>query len=345
MKKDISRKITVTNPKQGLERRQELLGGITEGGTFLPKPIDYADIDTSTLDFIKSHLDIEVGGEKVPVYFMSIQKWIEFSKTWGESDEYKDVKMPFITVVRDPDIQPGTNQDGLFDVAGFPTFFYHKVPTFENGREGFDVYKIPQPTSSDLKYHVRFFTNRMQELNKIHNKIQRTFKSRQFYVYVHGHPMPILLEGVNDESRIDEIESRRYYAIDFEMMVNGYILNEDDFEVTPMKDRTLILMEGDNLKMSKPTVKKIVNYDDTIDYQVHFKFNSIDTVKIKMNERVSVSGIINDYNLKGVIYKKNGEIQETLPFIVERNDTLELFIERGSNSITDVTLQTTISKT
>lgn len=331
MKKDYSRKISLTNQKEGLERREELLGEITEKGTYLPKPIDYSDIDTSTLDFIENEISLVVEGRKVPVFFMSIQKWIEFTKTWGNSNEYKDVEMPFITIVRDPDIQPGTNQDGLFDVPGFPTFFYHKVPTFDNGREGFDLYKIPQPTSSDLTYHVRFFTNRMQELNTIQNKIQRTFKSRQFYVNVLGHPMPIVLDGVNDESKIDDVEARRYYALDFEMVVNGYILNEDDFEVTPLKDRALLIMEGDSNVPLKPGVKKKIS-NGSVNYEITYKYSSSETAIIEVMEPTDIIEVSNEFKVDSVSFKVNGvEIVNPLPFSVNRGDKLEISITRAEN--------------
>jgi hypothetical protein len=343
MKKDFSRKVVVTNQKEGLERREEILGGITEGGTYLPRPIDYSDIDKSTIDFVEKDLDITIGGEKVPVFFMTIQKWTEFTRTWGQSNEYKDIEMPFITIVRDPDIQPGNNQDGLYDVAGFPTFFYHKVPTFINGREGYDLYKIPQPTSSDLTYHVRFFTNRMQELNKMQNKIQRTFKSRQYYVDVLGHPMPILLENINDDSRIDDIEARKYYAIDFEMVVNGYILNEDDFEITPMKDRSLVVMEGDGVGALKPKVKQRINKsDNTVSFEITYKSNSSDVGTIKFNTPTtldSVEPILTKHNIKDnvVVFKLNGN-PVTLPLDVSRGDVVDVIIKRSDSGASYLTI-------
>jgi hypothetical protein len=335
----MSKKINISNNKVGLERRQEMLGEITQNGTYLPKPIDYSDIDKATLDFINNDIDLEISGEEVPVYFMSIQKWTEFTRTWGDSDEFKDVKMPFITIVRDPDIQPGTNQDGLFNIAGFPTFTYHKVPTFNNGREGFDLYKIPQPTTSDLSYNVRFFSNRMSELNKIHNKVQRTFNSLQFYIKVHGHPMPITLESISDESRIDNIESRRYYSINFKMLVSGYILNEDDFEITPMHDRAILFFEGENNGMTKPKLKKkIEKGTGQIDYSILFKKNSASSVKLKITEDSKFIDITSKHNLDdNTQFMLNGEYV-SLPFNVKRNDELIINVTKLNDGIATIEL-------
>jgi hypothetical protein len=341
MKKDFSRKIPLTNQKEGIEQREQLQNNITEKGTFLPKPIDYYDIDKSTVNFIEKDLQLEIAGEKVPVFYMTIQKWSEFTKTWDSSDEFKDVKMPFITIVRDPDIQPGNNQDGLFDVAGSPTFYYHKVPTFENGREGHDLYKIPQPTSSDLTYHVRIFTNRLKELNKIQNKIQRTFKSRQYYVDVLGHPMPVILESVGDESKLDDIEARRYYAVNFEMVVQGYIINEDDFEVIPLPDRTMVVMEGETSSALKPKVKKVSTPTNTI-FEITYKHKSLDYTTIELNRKVQVQGHQDLYNVSAdsIVYKLNGVEQVSLPFVCERGDKLRIAIKRDSVGTANLTVNT-----
>ena len=112
-----------------------------------------------------------------------------------------------------------------------------KVPTFINGRKGIDTYKIPQPTSVDVTYDVRFFCNRMRDLNILHKVIQRTFNSRQFYIIVNGHPMPIHLEKIGDESQVDDFDKRRFYVQHFEMKILGYILDEDDYEHIPTINR------------------------------------------------------------------------------------------------------------
>ena len=53
---------------------------------------------------------------KVPVIFLTLQRWSEFTKTWQFTDEHKDIQMPFISIVRNPDIQPGQNQAGLWNI-------------------------------------------------------------------------------------------------------------------------------------------------------------------------------------------------------------------------------------
>ena len=138
--------------------------------------------------FVKADdgLFLEIDGKKVPVIFLTIQRWTEFTQTWQFSDEYKNVELPFITIVRKPDIQQGQNQAGYYNIPGRRTYAYMKVPTWDGARRGIDLYKIPQPTPVDITYEVRFFTNRMKDLNKFNRIIQKAFQSRQCYIFPNG---------------------------------------------------------------------------------------------------------------------------------------------------------------
>ena len=235
--KGFIKNVKFINQNVGPEKRQDILDDIDYKGMYLPKGVGYEDIDRGFLDFTDDELSVEVDGESVPVRFLTLQRFAEFSKTWTFSDKFKNLKMPFITVVRQPDIQVGTNQAGIWNVPGHKLYTYMKVPNFVGGRDGVDLYKIPQPTSVDITYDVRFFCNRMRDLNMFNRKIQFTFQSRQYYINVGGHPMPIHLEKIGDESQIDDFDKRRFYVQHFEMKILGYILDEDDFEFIPTVNR------------------------------------------------------------------------------------------------------------
>ncbi len=135
--------INIHDQKIGPERRQEILDGIADKGTFLPKGVSEEDMDAAFIEFVDKDLSISVDGAKVPVNFFTIQRWQEFSKTWGNSDKYKNMLVPFITIVRKPDIQEGTNQAGLWNIPGGRTYTYMKVPTNDGTRSGIDLYKLP----------------------------------------------------------------------------------------------------------------------------------------------------------------------------------------------------------
>ena len=116
--KGFIKNIKIVKPKTGVAKREELIDDFSKGGTFLPRGVMYEDMDKSFIDFVDKDLTLSVDGEKVPVIFLTLQRWSEFSKTWQHSDKYKNIKMPFITVVRQPNPQVGNNQSGLYNIPG-----------------------------------------------------------------------------------------------------------------------------------------------------------------------------------------------------------------------------------
>jgi hypothetical protein len=216
---------------------------ITENDVYLPKGVLHIDLDAGFKEFVTEGLDITLKGEKVPVFMMSIQKWTEFSKTWTFTDEYKNVRIPFIYIVRRPDTQPGTNPSLRYNIPQGQTFTYSKVPTWDGVKKGMDIYKIPQPIPIDIFYDVRLFTYKQQDLNVFSNKVLKTFQSRQAYTLVNGHYIPIIMESTSDESEISNLDSKRFYIQLYSFMLQGFILDPEDFEVTPAIDRTFTLVE------------------------------------------------------------------------------------------------------
>jgi hypothetical protein len=266
--------INIKNQKIGPERRQEILDGIADKGTFLPKGVLEEDMDQTFVEFFNDSekgLSLSVDGKKVPVLFLTIQRWTEFTKTWQFSDKFKDIELPFITIVRKPDIQQGQNQAGLWNIPVSRTYTYMKVPTWDGVRRGIDLYKVPQPTSVDLTYEVRLFTNKMKDLNRFNGKIQRAFQSRQCYINVNGHPMPLHLETIGDESNIDDFENRRFYVQLFEIKLLGYILDEEDFEVVPTINRGVITLETQEKLVFKDNILDTMTKGDVVTYNFIFK--------------------------------------------------------------------------
>jgi hypothetical protein len=329
--------------KVGPERRREILEEITEYGTFLPRGVMYEDMDTSFIEFVEKDLNLVLDGEKVTVLFLTLQRWSEFSKTWQHSDKYKNIKMPFITIVRQPNPQVGNNQAGLYNIPGRNTYTYMKVPTFEGGRKGIDMYKIPQPTSVDINYEVRLFCNRMRDLNKFNIKIQQAFNSIQYYIKVNGHPMPLLLESIGDESNIDDFENKRFYVQPFDIRLQGYILDEDTFEVIPAINRALTMIELDDrpirprITMSSNTVDGLVNYNVIFKPKSESNFTFTPDFDIKFTDIASIEGLNNIIIKVNGVEKLNG-IDLVTPIVVSTGDSVYIEINKDFNSTGKFTL-------
>jgi hypothetical protein len=242
--KKFLKNINIKPASRNHERRMELWQeGMDASGTFVPKGVLYEDMDRDLIKLIEEDLMVSVDGEKVPVFFLTIQRWAEFARTWQFTDKNRNVQMPFITIVRNPDIQFGTNPVTQYTIPQKRRFDYMKVPNYDGDTVGYDVYRIPQPIAVNLTYQVRFFSYRMRELNKFNKIIMQAFQSRQKYIKCNGHFFPVVLESIGDESTIDQFEQKRFYVQNFEMQLQGYIMDEEEYEVTPAIKRVVSLFE------------------------------------------------------------------------------------------------------
>ncbi len=331
--------INIVNGKIGQERRQEILDGIADKGTFLPRGVLEEDLDQTFIEFVEKddRMKLTLDGKKVPVIFLTIQRWNEFSKTWQFSDKYKNIELPFITILRKPDIQQGDNQAGLWNIPGNQTYVYYKVPTWDGVRKGVDLYKVPQPTSVNVTYEVRIFTNRMKDLNKLNRKIQRAFQSRQCYITPNGHPMPLHLETIGDESNIDDFENRRFYVQMYEMKLLGYILDEEDFEVVPTINRSMVVTElmeertYKNIALDKCVEggKAIFTFVFKPGAEQQFSFTSeYDLNFTQINDIENITRIVIAINGVGIF---DGLVM-TSPIIISANDVINIRVYKSLNT-------------
>ena len=302
-------------------RREELSDMITEHGTMLPRSVLHADLDRGMLDFVKDDLRTSVSGKKIPVIdrILTLQRWGEFSKTWSFSDKDKNVSLPFVVVVRKPDVQPGTNPALQYTIPDRKQFHYAKVPTWDGNRKGYDVYKIPQPVPVDVIYDVKIVCNRMRELNQFNKIILQKFTSRQAYTFIKGHYIPMILSSVGDESVVDT-EDRRYYQQNYQFQLQGFLIDEEEFEVTPAISRVVTLIGGEN-RNSK--------VNDTVSTKTKFEFgsNPVDTINVKIYVTKVNLSIIRSSNILNYVIHINGTMVLE-PAMVSPNDTVMVYITK-----------------
>jgi len=284
----IKKNIPLSPQKILIERRRELVEKINRDGTYLPKSLLHADLDRGFLDFVKNDLKLSVEGKVVPTVdvLITTQNWAQFTETWNFSNIDKNVEPPFISVVRNPEVKYGTNPSTLYTIPNRRQFFYAQVPTWDGDRAGMDIYKIPQPVPVDITFSVKIICNRMRELNGFNKIVIEKFSSRQAYVQIKGHYIPIIMGNISDESVLD-VEKRKYYAQSYEFTMLGFLIDENEFEVSPAITRVLKVLEVDKDTTIKRGRKKVDNQGldvkvsflngNTIvsqlyDYSVNFKF-------------------------------------------------------------------------
>lgn len=286
--------------KELLPRRQELLDQITKSDTYLPDTILHDDLDKGMLDYIEKEFKVISEGKKIPVIprILTIQRWGEITNTWEYNDEDNNIQLPFISVVRRPDVQPGTNPSIQRTIPDRHRFHYSTVKTWNGGQLGADVYKIPQPIPVDITYEVTIVCNKFRDLNRFNKIVMQRFTSRQDYTTVKGHYIPIVLDKIEDNTPMDTLDGRRFYVQNYQFTMLGFLIDGEEFEVKPAINRVLLLTEFVETKDFK---KRHVN--KTVDLVVvNMTANGTDTIfdvgePMGLLFYVAINGLVQQHNI------------------------------------------------
>jgi hypothetical protein len=225
------------------------------------------------LDFAKNTLEMTTAGSRVPVIDIIItsQNWSQFTETWNFRDLDSNVDLPFITVIRQPEVKYGSNPL-IYNIPNRKQFLFAVVPTWDGNRRGADVYTIPQPIPVDITYQVKIMCNRMRELNQFNKIILQKFSSRQAYTFIKGSYIPIVLQNISDDS-VTDVDKRKYYVQTYEFLMMGFLIDEDEFEVKPAVSRLIQLIEVD----TKTKSRKVKISPSSSSTDVVFQFGNNDT--------------------------------------------------------------------
>jgi len=267
----IKKHLPLSPEKILFERRQQLVDMINKDGTYLPKSLLHADLDRGFLDFVKEDLKCVVEGKIIPAVdiIVTTQNWSQFIETWDFQNIDKNTEPPFITTIRQPEVKYGTNPAILYNIPNRKQYFYATVPTWDGNRKGMDVYTIPQPVPVDITYQVKIICNRMRELNKFNQIVIEKFASRQAYRNIKGHYIPIIMGDISDES-VMEIEKRKYYIQNYTFTMLGFLIDEDEFEVSPAVSRVIQIMEIDQTKKRKLRPEKKPGNKSSLDFDFDY---------------------------------------------------------------------------
>lgn len=225
----------------GTERRRNMSKIILERNTPFPKPLHLEDIDTAVFEWVNSTFILTFDGKRIPTYkLFSTQRISEYSQSWQQLDESGNLIMNFKTITRENNPQIGESQGNYANIPGHRDFTMFLVPVLdENGTESYDRYTMKQPFAVNLTYSVSIVTNKMELLNRMNEMMLYEFNAKQCYVFPNGHPMPLTLEDISDDSEYS-IDDRKYYSQTFKIKCKGYIIREEDFKVERIPSRLVI---------------------------------------------------------------------------------------------------------
>lgn len=232
--------IEMTEKSVGNERRVEILNGMVDKSTLMPKPVVYEDIDMAVKEWVNSLSIVTDEGKEYPTMTLfSNQRFSEYSQTWKYTDENNNMMLNFKTVTRENNPQYGKIQSGLWNIPdGGDRFYLMKRMKVldDNGTESYIDLKCKQPVAIDLIYKISIFTTKFQSVNQFNIKMNKVFKARQHYVRPNGYYMPMTLQNISDSSEYS-IDDRQFYSQTYEIKLMGFILEESDFRLdeVPLK--------------------------------------------------------------------------------------------------------------
>lgn len=322
----------------------EDISKILADGNILPKPIGHKDIDGAIIEYVDNNWLVDDTKLDIQTYFFTQQRMNEFTKTWEAVDENNNLIPNFKIISRQNNPKKGTLVGDSYNVPTNKWFRIGLMDKIENGKKIFLSYEMKQPFTVDLTYNVKFVTNKLNLLNQMNMRVNKEFKSLQNYANVNGHYVKIKLLNINDESDYD-IDERKIYVQDYEIMVASYIIEKDDMRIIEIPSRSIIdvgitkhnvMFYSDNdldaIKIDIPSgiinTNKIRTYITEIDNSSNIsKYTTIVNFKSNNYHKVSNIKINGDSNSRiGSVSINNKKINGNSDFTVNKFDNISIEI-------------------
>jgi hypothetical protein len=318
------------------KRREELLDMITKSDSFLPDSILHDDLDKGLLEYVKDTFKVVSDGTQIPVIdkILTIQRWGEFTNNWSFSDDDGNVKLPFIAIIRKPDVQFGTNPSIQRTIPDKHQFHYATVPTWNGNTIGADIYKIPQPIPCDISYDVTIVCNKFRELNKLNKIVLQHFSSRQSYTQVKGHYVPIVLDTIEDNTPMETIDGRRFYVQNYKFTMLGFLIDSDEFEVKPAISRAFLVNEslGGNSFTKKYIGRSVdITLSTVISDGVSTMYSVGENISVLFN--VSINGIVQEKDVHYSFSPVGGRSNIYFSGTPLQGDVIVVSYYKGKNNI------------
>lgn len=282
------KKIQIKRKQFGNGQRLLHQENILENSLLIPSPVEYEDIDNAFCLFFDKMVDlIDDNGKKVPTFkVLSNQRFTEFSQTWEHTDEDGNLLTDFKLINRNINPSWGSIHNGMSNIPGNNRFTVKIRDIIDDtGVECYEITSMSQPLSVDFEYTLTYISDKIEKINKFNTQILNLFQSKQCYIYPKGHPMPMLLDAINDESNYN-IEDRKFYSQPITIKVLGYIIPKDDIKVDIKPKRKHVKTNLD--KHLKAYVDMDID-DDNNNFCLNVKFPiGVNNVTFKLEDKVKV---------------------------------------------------------
>ena len=169
------------------------------------------------------------------------------------------------------------------------------------------------------------------------------FSSKQAYTFVKGHYIPIVSESISDESVIDT-EDRRYYQQNYSFQLQGFLIDEDEFEVKPAINRSLLFFDTNTSHKKtgngSPSIvdQSQINIYNKNKFRRKLDFGTDDTTSTITYAYNANVNLVRSDNVSSINYKINGTPTEG-KVQVEIGDVLVVTIVKSGSGTASVTLE------
>jgi hypothetical protein len=177
----------------------------------------------------------------------------------------------------------------------------------------------------------------MRELNEFNKIVIEKFSSRQAYTVIKGHYIPIVMGNLTDESVMD-IEKRKYYIQSYEFTMLGFLIDENEFTVSPAVSRVLKVFEVGEQKINRGKKSVLENSVETLNVlflngvnTIYQLFDTTSDLKIGNLNNISSYEIYINNELYGVdVTDVSMNVNDVIKIVITKNDntkesTMEIF--------------------
>ncbi|GAJ08669.1 unnamed protein product, partial [marine sediment metagenome] len=139
-----------------------------------------------------------------------------------------------------------------------------------------------------------------------------------------------------DESQIEDFENRRFYVQMYNMVLQGYILDEEDFVVMPAINRALLMQEVLPNEVAQTAIQSVnVDEDGLLNYNFTFKPGVANSTSFDMDINAEFTNITKVDNIDTFTVKVDGVVQ-TVPFSATDGQTVLIEFNRVNIALTSI---------
>lgn len=328
------RKVKIKDGYYGDGRRLEFQENELKNAPIVPNPVEYDDIDRAVFDFFRDNVTmVDDSGNKVPTFrLFSNQRFTEYSQTWQHTDKDGNLLMNFKTVSRENNPQIGQLHGGKYNIPGRNRFTLCMRETVDaNGIACYEITSMSQPVSTDLTYTIGFVCSKMDKLNDFNIQMNQLFQSRQCYIQVNGHYMPMTLESIGDDSRYS-VDDRKFFNQSATVRLMAYVIPKDDIkvELKPKRVSAKMSFEGHP--------KTYVSMDFDTGSETNFRLNvkygkGVNVAKFQVEDQMSVflGGKENANSVR--IYVNDDECDTGSKILLHPEDYVSVYIVSPNRTI------------